>query len=533
MRIFVTPLQVLIVFLIGVSLLTGTRAAYSQTEPSMPPQSVRVDDSRFTAVAGLIRAEVQKSTVPSVSVSVAEHGKIVWEASFGWADPEKKVPAAPDTVYALASATKPLTATAVMVLAQRGAIDVEGPVTATGLPFQLRALDKSWPEARVRNLLNHTSGLPTYFNLFFPDEAIPLRPLDESVRRYGILVYPPGSQFEYSNLGYGILDHVVARASGQTFGRFMQDAVFAPLGMEHTSIGPPTDPSRTIATAYDAQLKKPLPHFFSDTVGADEAYSTAHDMAIFAMLHLKDQAAGRKTILSAESIDQMQQGFEAHATYHYYGGARYGFGWFLSDERPGYKTVWHNGGAPGASTSIKLVPEKDVAVVVLMNTFNQELCSLLTDSLLHAVLPEQPAHSAGEAASYKPYAPEAVWLGKWSGELETPEAKIPFEMTFQPDGDVHVNFPDYGLKSFLTGQSPVPHAVLLNFAGMDDDQLIGIVGGRLPSADLSRSMDHLNKLTLVRKGDFLRGFVTALAADERERYAFSFPVTLKKMPEAK
>lgn len=529
MRISVTPRCVSIVFLLG--LLTGPRAAYSQTEPSMPPQSVRVDDPRFTAVGGLIRAEVQKSTVPSVSVSVAEHGKIVWEASFGWADPEKKIAAAPDTVYALASATKPLTATAVMVLAQRRAINVEGPVT--GLPFLLRPLDKTWPEARVKNLLNHTSGLPTYFNLLFPDEVTPLRPLDESVRRYGILVHPPGSQFEYSNLGYGILDHLVARASGQTFGRFMQDAVFGPLGMEHTSIGPPTDPNRAIATAYDAQLKKPLPHFFSDTVGAAEAYSTAHDMATFAMLHLKDPAVGRKTILSPESVDQMQQGFEAHASYHYYGGARYGFGWFLSDERPGYKTVWHNGGGPGASTSIKLVPEKDVAVVVLMNSFNEELCSLFTDSLLHAILPEQPAHSAGEAASYKPYAPEAGWLGKWSGELETPEAKIQFEMTFQPDGDVHVSFLDYGLKSFLTGHSPVPHTMLLNFAGTDGDQLVGILGGRLPSADLSRSVDHLNKLTLVRKGEILRGFITALAADERERYAFSYPVTLKKMPEAR
>ena len=78
--------------------------------------------------------------------------------------------AAPDTVDALASVTKPLTAAAVMVLVQRGAIDMEGPVTATGLLFQLRALDKAWTEVRVRNLLNHTSGLPTYFNLLFPDQ---------------------------------------------------------------------------------------------------------------------------------------------------------------------------------------------------------------------------------------------------------------------------------------------------------------------------------------------------------------------------
>ncbi|MFO0983809.1 MAG: serine hydrolase domain-containing protein [Planctomycetota bacterium] len=517
-------------FLAGIACSVTARAAEPMAR-SDPPQSIRVTDARFDQVAGTIRTAVENGSIPSASVAVALGGRIVFEAAFGWADREALLAATPDTVYALASVTKPLTATAVMVLVEQGLVHLDEGVANYG-PFALRTVDGAEAKVAVRHLLNQTSGLPTYLNLFYPDERLAPAPFAATIRRYGVTVFPAGAQFEYSNLGYGILGELIAAASERPLAQFLQDAVFAPLGMTSTTISLPPATSHTVATAYDAR-GRPAPHFLTDTPGAGDGFSTAHDLIVFALMHLEHRAQGQGQVLEHDSIARMQSGFEPGAAYHYYDGARYGFGWYLTDDPERHRIVWHEGGAFGASAAIKQLPEHDAACVVLLNAFRQELCTSLADALIRAVLPAHTARSPADTARFQPYSASAEWLGKWAGEITTPEVRVPIALVFESDGLVRATFADDGLASFFTGALPIEHATLLNSVMRDGDRLMGWFGGRLPGSDLSRGMDHFHRLVLVRGNDSLQGFVTALAADARERYGFSYPVLLTRTPAPK
>ena len=104
------------------------------------------------------------------------------------------------------------------------------------------------PRPRVRRVANHTSGLPLHYQFFYADEPYRVPPRDETIRRYGNLVTAPGEHYQYTNLGYGVLDYVIERTSGKRYADFMREEVFLPLGLTHTSIdiGPGLEPHQAI-----------------------------------------------------------------------------------------------------------------------------------------------------------------------------------------------------------------------------------------------------------------------------------------------
>jgi len=177
---------------------------------------------RFDEIRATIRTEVERKSVAALSVAVAQNGRIIWEEGFGWADREKQIKATEHTVYSLASASKPMTAVGLMMLVQAGKIDLDRPVNDYLGAVKLRAQVGDSKDATVRRIANHTSGLPTHWQFYFADEPYRRPPMDETLRRYGILVTPPGERFEYSNLGFGILDYVIERVSGTRYATYMQ-----------------------------------------------------------------------------------------------------------------------------------------------------------------------------------------------------------------------------------------------------------------------------------------------------------------------
>ncbi len=174
---------------------------------------------------------------PSIAIAVARHGKILWERGFGWADRENRVPATEHTAYSLASISKPVTATGLMTLVQAGRIDLDHPINDYLGDAKLRAWIGDAREATVRRVANHTSGLPLHFQFFYADQPYQPPSMDETLLHYGNLVTAPGEQYQYSNLGFGVIDYVIARVSGQEYADFMRQEVFVKLGLTHTSIG--------------------------------------------------------------------------------------------------------------------------------------------------------------------------------------------------------------------------------------------------------------------------------------------------------
>jgi CubicO group peptidase (beta-lactamase class C family) len=303
----------------------------------------------WSSVRDTIHALMTRANVPSISVAVARGHKIVWEEAFGWADRERMIAATPNTMYSLASISKPFTATGLMTLVERGTVDLDHPANDYLGVGKLTGLAGDATAATVRRVMSHTAGLPLHYQFYYSNQSYPVVSNDETIARYGILVNPPGEVYEYSNLGYGIIDQIISRTAGQGYADFMRTNVFLPLGLTHTSVGIASGLETFIAQRYDLK-QRPIPFYDFDHRGASAIFSSAHDLVRFGMFHLKDHLGDQKPILKDETIDAMHRPVAP---------ASYGLGWIITD-RDGLRTVAHTGGMPGVQTGLTIYPAEDL-----------------------------------------------------------------------------------------------------------------------------------------------------------------------------
>src|SRR5207245_1516081 len=144
---------------------------------------------RFDGVRGAIHRLLDSASAPSLAVAVAKDGRILWEEAFGWQDREKQVPATVNTMYSLASISKPITATGLMVLVERGKVDLDHPTNDYLGLGKLSGLAGDAPGATVRRVLSHTAGLPLHYQFFYANGGYGAPTMDETIARYGILVF--------------------------------------------------------------------------------------------------------------------------------------------------------------------------------------------------------------------------------------------------------------------------------------------------------------------------------------------------------
>jgi CubicO group peptidase (beta-lactamase class C family) len=369
------------------------------------------DAHRFDQMRKAVDFARMRAGVSGVSVAIAQNGKIVWEEGFGYADREKKVPADRDTLYSLASITKPITATALMTLVQQGKVDLDKPVNDYLGAAKLTAEVGDVNQATVRRVANHTSGLPMHYQFFYDGDGATLPPMDESIRRYGHLTAPPGERFEYSNFGFGVLDYVIERQSGQSYPDYVRDHVFLPLGMTRSVIGRPTGFGDNVATRY-MPTGGVIPFYGFDHPGASAAYTSAHDLVRFGMFFLGDKLPEQKAILTPASIKEM-----IRPTSRASEKSQFGVAW-VSEDMGGIQVVSHTGGMGGVSTGLYLIPDKDIVVVMLSNG------SMDPD----AIVPMAVKALGPDADAAKVYAAEAGLVGQWRGTVKTYNGVVPIEL---------------------------------------------------------------------------------------------------------
>jgi len=452
---------------------------------------------QFDAVRSHILQLVQSEDIPSIAVAVARNGQILWEEGFGWADRANGLRASEHVMYALASVTKPLTATGLMVLADRGMLDLDRPVNDyLGRPaLEARVGDVAGITAR--HLANHTAGLPDHIQLFYVDEPVRAPTTDALIRDYGFAVNMPGRLPWYSNLNFGVLGHLVSRVAKKDFAEFMRDDVFLPLGMTRTAIGvrPGMDSIRAVRYVRGA----PWPDYETDTPGATDGYSSAHDLLTFAMYHMKHRGANQSAILSDAAIDLMQRPTSPDA-----GGDAYGVSWVVRRLPNGRLRVGHDGGLPGVTTRLAMYPEEDLAVVVLANV-NTELGkiermivdALLADDATRASpgdLREEPP--AEEDATEEPgsaaFVPDARLIGVWRGQVEVRDARWPIALDIRPDGEIRLLIQEPAMR-YMGGEM----WTLLNRVRFRDDVLSGFaLPGNWTSAPYRKAFFRRLDLTL-------------------------------------
>jgi CubicO group peptidase (beta-lactamase class C family) len=482
----------------------------------------------FSPVENLINQKITSGTIPSVTVAVAEEGNLIYEKAFGWADVENKIKSTPDMSYQLASATKPITATGLMVLNRKGIINIDSSVEDYIKPLQFHEYEGKSSDVTIKHLLNHTSGLGTYFDITYADEEVQFVGFEEAFKRYGNLYHPSGVICEYSNLGYGLIDHIISKQSGKSFAQYMENEVFTPLGMRNSFVGKTNRSDMQIAKKYGPGLKA-LPEIYNNTPGAGSIYSSIHDLILFGMFHLKNNVRDQKKILDNKDIDLMRDFKDENVLYHHYDSAYYGLGWYCKPNDKGYKIVWHEGGVMGASSIIKLIPEENIAIAVITNIYNNPLCQRIANELSKIILPDYNPTSFDAVANYKPYTTDSTYFGEWKGHMKVDDLDIPCNMTFKPDGNVIFDYLDFTFKSdFFTQNNPIPHKTILISALINKNSFMGTFPGILPSKDIRREYSHFMCLKLLKNENRLTGTIVAIPAADREYYAYPFYIKLEK-----
>lgn len=296
--------------------------------------------------------------IPGLVIAVGIDGKLVYSEGFGFADLEQRVPAWPSTRFRIASISKSITAIGLMELVQAGKVDLDAPIQKYVPSFP----DKG-AVITVRMVAGHLGGIRHYKE----GEFTISRHYDSvtdglSIFKDDSLVSPPGTKFNYSSYGFNLISAVMESASGENFLDYMQEKVFLPLGLAHTT-GDQVTPLITERSRY---------YIFDEKTGevenapfVDNSYkwagggflSTSEDLVRVgtSVLH--------PGLLSADSLKTMLTSQKTSAGEV----TGYGIGWGVQKSKSGRQVFDHSGGAVGGTSLLLVYPDSKIVVAVIAN----------------------------------------------------------------------------------------------------------------------------------------------------------------------
>ena len=314
------------------------------------PESVGMSAQRLRHVADLAEGWVAQGIHPGLVVLAARRGKIVLHEAFGRLTSAADSPSMPlDAIFPLTSLTKPVTATAAMILLEEGLLGPNRPVSFYLPEF----VGEGKENVMVHHLLTHTSGLTEEAvdaQVEKKKEAsVEVPPLDET-EHAGIhtrlwlgydtpLAYSPGAEQRYCNFGFELLGEIVRRVSGKRFADFARERLFAPLGMNDSSYGlPEAVCHRVVKRPAEAPLAWIDNREFQATPWAYcGAFSTAPDMAVLGQMYLNGGSYGEARVLSPVTIAEMTRnqipGIPARFVDEVFPEAATGFSWFVRENK--------------------------------------------------------------------------------------------------------------------------------------------------------------------------------------------------------
>jgi len=329
--------------------------------PALAQTSVQIDS---------IFASYRSDKAPGVAVLVIKDGKVQVERGYGVTDLRTHTPIEADTNFRLASLTKQFTATAIMLLVHDGKLRYEDRLTDVFPDFP--DYGKS---ITIRTLLNHTSGLKDYEDLMPSQDNVPEDKLDQ-IQDAGVLKlleqqkagkFAPGTHWDYSNSGYVLLGLAVGKISGEPFGQFLQERIFAPLHMDRT-LAYQKGRNEVTNRAYghsriNGHWQQTDQSSTSATLGDGGVYTSLHDLEKWdAALHnytLLSKSEMQPALTPVKVPDDSVRGPDNKP-------AAYGFGWYLNPYR-GHRRMWHYGETQGFRNNIQRFPDDNLTVIVLSN----------------------------------------------------------------------------------------------------------------------------------------------------------------------
>lgn len=335
------------------------------------PEVVSLSRDSLQSIKSIMNEAVFDSTFPGGVVAVVKDGVIAYEKGFGYQTYEKLEPIKKDAIYDLASLTK-VTATtpSIMKLVDEGKISLDDKVSIY-IPEFAKG-DKS--EITIRNLLLHNSGLPAF--RVYIDKLKEKSELIEAIKNEP-LIHEPGTQYEYSDLGFILLGKIIEKVSGKSLGRFARKNFYYPLGMNNTYFNPKnynnkwiTDriPPTEIDTTYrmktiQAEAHDERAYYLDGVAGHAGLFSTAGDLAIYCQMLLSKGRYAGKQYLESSTIEQFTKQ-QSQQSNRGLGFDRKSDGFSTAGSLTSDKTFGHTG---FTGTSYWIDPERNLAIIILTN----------------------------------------------------------------------------------------------------------------------------------------------------------------------
>lgn len=330
--------------------LFATILAFSSCAPYAITSSIATAvDSLFT--------DYEKPGSPGASLVIVDNGRILLGKAYGLADVEGRRAASTTTNYRLASVTKQFTATAVMILVDRGKLSLDDRLTDVlpGAPMYAR-------DVRVRHLLNHTAGLVDYEDLIH--DSVTVQVLDRDVLKLlnsiDTVYFRPGATYRYSNTGYALLALIVEARSGQSFASFLNQNIFEPLGM-HQTVAFEKGLSSVAERAYghsrtETGFALTDQSLTSAVLGDGGIYSSVEDLTKWDQELYQCRLISRSLRLQSFTPQTLNDGSPL----------KYGFGWNVEPYH-GLATVYHTGSTRGFRNAILRFPDRKLTIIILTN----------------------------------------------------------------------------------------------------------------------------------------------------------------------
>jgi len=351
-----------------------------------------INSAKLATIRAAMQEFVERGEIAGAVTVIGRHDRVLSLEAVGYQDLEQKTPMRPDCLFRIASMTKPITAIAVMILAEEGRLSIDDPVEKHLPEFHGQEVVVSRSGGKLvtrkpgrpitlRDLLTHTSGMSSGL----PGELAELymkrdRTLAEGVRAFAKhpLEFEPGTKWAYCNIGIDTLGRVVEVASGLPFEAFLDQRIFQPLGMVDTCFYPTADQLQRVAVTYGREKGKLVrskpavigpPNGAKYPVPAGGLYSTAADLARLYRMMLNRGTLDGKRILSPHSVAEMTKVQTGELTSGFTSGMAFGLGWGVVRKPTGVTEMlspgtYGHGGAFGTQGWID--PAKDLFVVLLI-----------------------------------------------------------------------------------------------------------------------------------------------------------------------
>ncbi|NQF13673.1 serine hydrolase [Brevibacillus sp. HB1.3] len=335
----------------------------------------------------VMKNEMNNLHIPGAAIVITQGDHIIFKKGYGFADVEQQIPVDPErTVFRIGSVTKSFTATAAMQLVEKGKLSLREDLNTVLKDYKIT--NNRYGPITLHHLLTHTAGIDEkIYKRDNHESVIPefsTEPVNETLQMQET-IFTPGSKFQYSNAGTGLLGSVIEQASGQSLHDYMRENIFRPLGMDSAELYLPKDKSKLAKSYYyDGNAYQTIPYSGIIFPGSGAANMTPVDFAPYMIAHLSGGSYNGTSLLKPETVQLMHaQQFAAHK--RMYG---IGYGFFKGETKNGIPTLWANGGIDGFISKMVLIPSESIGIFVAVNAthpgleLHGKVVNAFTDKLL-------------------------------------------------------------------------------------------------------------------------------------------------------